>query len=121
MNVPINDIVVLLILTIIHIVAIVFTIKMGRVFESKSWNFITAALILLLLRRVASFLALFGIISYSGGLILEIDQVYLPLIFWILVGIGMVRLYYNIKSSMTIDRRLKRAKDTRRTRRKNRR
>jgi len=114
MNVPINDIVVLLILTAVQITAIIFTIKMGQVFESKSWNFITAALMLLLLRRIMSFVSLFGILSYSGNLILEIDQVYLPLVFWLLIGIGMARLYYNIKSSMSVDRRLKRAKDSRR-------
>lgn len=113
MSVPLNDVAVLIILTAINIVAIIFTIKMGRVFESKSWNFVTAAFIALFLRRIISFLTLFGVFSYSGW-IMECDRAYIPIIAWILVGVGMARLYYNIKSSITIDRRLKRAKDSRR-------
>lgn len=111
MSVPLNDVAILLILTAINVIAIIFTIKMGHVFESKSWNFVTAAFIVLFLRRIISFLTLFGTFSYTGW-VLECDQIYIPIIAWILVGIGMARLYYSIKSSMTIDRRLKRARDS---------
>jgi len=109
MAVPINDFVVLFILTIVHIIAIAFTIKMGQVFDSKSWNFITIGFILLLFRRIMSFLSLFEVYSYDGNLILLIDRIYLPLVFWVLIGLGMIRLYYSIKSSMTVERKLRRA------------
>ena len=113
MSIPINDVALLLILTAVQVTAIIFTIKMGKVFGSKSWNFITTAFIILLIIRIISFLNVFGVLSYGESL-QQINQVYLPLIFWILVGIGMARLYYNIRSSLTLDRRLKRAKDSRR-------
>jgi hypothetical protein len=107
MVVPINDVVVLVILTIIHILAIIFTVKVGKAFNSKSWNFIIVAFILLLLRRIWSFLEIFDITPYSGDLILLIDRIYLPLIFWVLIGLGMIRIYYRIKSSMEIERKIK--------------
>ena len=102
-----NDFVLLLILTALNILAIVYTWKVGRVFNSKSWNFIVAAVAFLLLNRFISFLAIFGIITYSGTVAL-LDTIYIPIIFWILIAIGMMRIYYRLVSSMEIERKISR-------------
>jgi len=115
-GVVLSDFVVLLILTIIHLLAIIYTWKVGRVFNSKSWNFIVIAFVLLLFSRALSFLNLFGIISYNGLLVL-LDTVYIPIIFWIFVFIGMIRIYYKILSSIEIERRINRINKKRKRRR----
>lgn len=104
---PINDIAIISILTIVHLIAIVFTWKVGKVFGSKSWNFILIAFILLLFRRAMNFLDLFEIISYNTSLVSLMDQIYLPLAVWVLIGLGMIRIYYNIKTSIHLERKLK--------------
>ena len=101
-----NDFVILLILTILHVLALVYVIKVGAVFNSRSWNFIVAAFAVLLLNRFISFLDIFGIISYSGSVVL-LDSIYIPLVFLILISVGMMRIFYRIKSSMDIERRIK--------------
>ena len=109
MVVQINDVAVIGILAIVHLIAIVFTWKVGKLFNSKSWMIIFAAFILALFRRAMNFLDLFGIVSYNNNLISTIDKIYLPLIFWILIGLGMLRMYYHIKTSIHVERRLKNA------------
>jgi len=106
-NIILNDFVVLLILTALNILAVVYTWKVGKVFNSKSWNFIAWAVTFLLLNRAISFLSIFGLISYSGTVAL-LDTVYIPLIFWTLVSVGMLRIYYKIVSSMEIEKKFKR-------------
>ena len=108
MSPPLNDVFVSIILTLIHILAIVYTIKMGKVFNSKSWNFIIAAFIILLAKRIITFLVLFGSSQYSGAILL-FDRFYIPILFWILIAIGMIKMYYKINSSMDIEKRIKRA------------
>ena len=107
MAVLINDVAILGILLIIHLVAIIFTFKVGKIFNSKSWFFIVFAFILLLFRRIVSFLDLFEIISYNSDLILIIDRIYLPLIFWTLIAVGMIKIYYRIRHSIEIERKIK--------------
>jgi len=105
-TVILNDFVILLILTVLHVLALVYVWKVGRVFNSRSWNFIVAAFAVLLINRFISFLDVFGIISYSGSVVL-LDSVYVPLIFLVLIAIGMMRIFYKIRSSMDIERRIK--------------
>ena len=104
---PISDFVILAILTIVHVLAIVFTWKVGKIFNSKSWILVVIAFILLLFRRVMSFLDLFEIVSYEGAIITLIDKIYLPIVIWVLIGLGMIRIYYKIRSSMEIEKKLK--------------
>jgi len=106
MVIPINDAVVLGILTILHIVAIFFTWKIGKIFGSKSWNIVLIAFIILLLERIISFLELFEFISYSNTIIL-IDRFYLPMIFWILILVGMMRMYNRLGTSIDFEKKVK--------------
>ena len=104
--VALNDVVILLILTILQIIAIIYSWKMGIVFNSKSWFFIVAAFIFLLLSRLIGFLVVFGVYQYEGAIAL-IDGFYIPLIFWILILIGIMKIYYRIENSIEIDRKVK--------------
>ena len=106
MAIALNDFVILLILTILNVMAIVYTWKVGRVFSSKSWNFIIGAFVVLLLNRLISFLDIFGIVPYAGNLAL-IDQVYIPMIFIILITVGMMRIFYKVVSSMSLEKKIK--------------
>ena len=114
-NVALNDVVILLIITIIQIAAIIYSWKMGKVFNSKSWFFIVGAFIFLLFRRVIAFLVIFGISQYSGAIVL-IDRFYIPLVFWILILIGMMKIYYKIENSMEFEKKAKRITAKRRRR-----
>jgi len=114
-NIMLNDVVLLFILTILHVLAIVYTWKVGSVFNSKSWNFIVAALIVLLINRLISFLDVFGIAEYSGTIVL-IDSIYVPLVFLVLIVVGMMRIFYKIESSMEMEKKIKSVEKKRRRR-----
>ncbi len=103
----ISEVAIIGILAIIHIIAIVYTWKVGKSFNSRSWVVIILAFVLLLFRRIMNFLDAFEIISYSDGLITIIDQVYLPLVVWVLISLGMIKIYYNIRASMHLEKKLK--------------
>jgi len=92
-----NELAVLIILAIFQFAAIILTWKIGKSLgHIRFWNFIIAAFILIFIRRIFSFLILFGVISYSQ-LISSFDALYLPLIFWVFISIGMYDLYARIK------------------------
>ena len=106
----INNFVLILILTIVHITAIVFAWRVGNVSgTSKSWVLILTAFIILLARRVISFLELFGKINYSDFTML-LDRIYLPIIFWALISIGMFKMFSKIRSSIEFERRTRHLK-----------
>ena len=101
-----NDFVILLILTILHVLALVYVVKVGSIFNSRSWNFIIAAFAVLLISRFIAFLDVFDIVSYTGSVVL-LDSVYVPIVFLALIVIGMMRIFYKVKSSIDIERRIK--------------
>jgi hypothetical protein len=109
MVIQISDIIVVGILSIVHIVAIIFTWKVGKLFNSKSWRFIFIAFCLFFFRRVITFLDLFEVISSSNNLMISLDTILLPLLGWALIGIGMFRMYLHIKNSMHLEKKLKNA------------
>jgi len=92
-----SELAVLIILAIFQFSAIFLTWKIGRVLgHTKFWNFIIVAFILIFIRRIFSFFVLFGATSYNQ-LISLFDTLYLPLIFWVFISIGMFDLYTRIK------------------------
>lgn len=105
--VAINDVAVVSILTLFHVVAIIYTWKVGKTFNSKSWLLIIFAFVLLLLKRLVSFLSIFEVISYTGSIV-TLNENILPLIAWGLIGLGMIRIHYNIKTSISLERKLRR-------------
>lgn len=105
---PLNDIAVLLILTILHVVAILYSWRIGRVFNSRSWLFIVGGFAFLFLRRVIAFLVIFEFSTYNGAIML-IDRFYIPIVFWALILIGSMRIFYKIRTSINIESRVKRA------------
>ncbi|MEX0932742.1 MAG: hypothetical protein WDZ77_01435 [Candidatus Pacearchaeota archaeon] len=115
----INDIAIIFLVFVIHIVAIIYTWKVGLIFNSRSWNFIMAAFIILLFWDMVNFLNLFELIYYDHPYMLFINQIYLPLIFWILISLGMARIYYNIRHSMNIEKKLKNSENTKKSADKN--
>jgi hypothetical protein len=93
----INEIIILSLITIFHVSFVVFAWKIGKTFESMSWNLIVFAFALLLISRIISFLILFGVLSYDMNWVLSLDTIYLPLIFWAMIFIGITRMYFKLK------------------------
>ena len=93
---------VLIILAIFQFTAIILTWKIGRKLgHTKFWSFVIAAFMLIFIRRIFSFLILFEIIDTSP-LLSSFDALYLPLIFWVFISIGMLDLYTRIKYTSSI-------------------
>ena len=94
----INELLVLSAITILNVIVVLFAWKIGRDFESISWDIIVLAFSTLLLSRVISFLNLFNVISSDQIWVSFIDNTLIPLIFWILLGVGIIRMHYKLKS-----------------------
>ena len=92
-----SELTVLIILAIFQFTAIILTWKIGKSLgHAKFWSFVVAAFMLIFIRRIFSFLILFEIIDTSP-LLSSFDALYLPLIFWVFISIGMLDLYTRIK------------------------
>lgn len=99
-----NEIIILSLITLFHVSFVVFAWKIGKTFESMSWNLIVFAFALLLISRIISFLILFGVLSYDMNWVLSLDTIYLPLIFWAMIFIGITRMYFKIRSPSSSSR-----------------
>lgn len=105
-----NELAVLIVLAIFQFAAIFLTWKIGRELgHAKFWSFIIAAFILIFIRRIFSFLILFKVVSYNQ-LISSFDALYLPLIFWVFISIGMYDLYERIKHTKSHSSKKRRGK-----------
>lgn len=104
--VPINDLAIMIILIIIHIVAIVYSWKVGKVFNSRSWMLIVSGFIILFFRRIVVLLDLFEVVS--GNTAALIDNIYLPLLAWTLIGLGLIKIHYSVSTSIYSEKKKKR-------------
>ena len=93
-----NEFLIIIILLLLQITTLYFVWRIGKLLRmAKFWTLIILALAILVVRRITSFLILFGVFPPSQ-VINSIDNIYIPLIFWIFMSLGMFELYQKIKS-----------------------
>ena len=93
----INQLTIVFILLLLQITTLYFVWKIGRVLgTARFWIVIFFALLIIVIRRITTILVIFDIISF-GDLTNAIDNIFIPIIFWILMGIGMYDLYQKVK------------------------
>ena len=63
---------------------------------AKFWVLIIIALVIISIRRITYILTLFGV-STQGPLITLIEDIYIPLIFWVFMALGMYGLYNKLR------------------------
>jgi hypothetical protein len=89
--------VLILILIILQIATPFFSFKIGKILgKSEFWKLMNIAFIVIIGRRIIDLIFLFNIIG-KNALITAIDRTYIPLIFWVCLGLGMYTLHQKIK------------------------
>ncbi|MBS3067021.1 hypothetical protein J4205_04300 [Candidatus Pacearchaeota archaeon] len=92
-----NELIITLILIILQIITVYFAYMINKKLGgARFWMLIIIALSVIIVRRITTILILFEVIT-PGPLINQIDNIYIPLIFWAFMGLGMYGLYNKLK------------------------
>ena len=93
------ELAIIIILTSLQLFTLIFSWKIGKILGTTTfWAFIMAGFAVILGRRVIDLILLFELIP-QNPLIQSVDRIYIPMLFWSFIFIGVSILYSKLKNN----------------------